>query len=259
MPDLPLTLDISDVARRTGLTTRALRFYEARGLVQPLRSTSGRRFYGPAELERVHQIVTLKRAGLTLAQIERFTRDGPVSLARIVAAQLAALSAQADDIAAARALLLTVQSRIERSEPIDVATFCSLIQHGDRVMTHDQWDLVTDRFFTPEEKAAFAETARAMPREYDPTAYAAQWADLGGRIKAALPLAPESDAAQRFLDEWQALLAPFEAVATPAMRSGVNAMYQRMDEWQHEADPGFDAVVFGFIQQAMLARKAQAV
>ncbi|MFZ5748295.1 MAG: MerR family transcriptional regulator [Pseudomonadota bacterium] len=35
--------DIGDVARRTGLTHRALRFYEARGLVQPLRSDGGRR------------------------------------------------------------------------------------------------------------------------------------------------------------------------------------------------------------------------
>ena len=135
---LPLSLDIADVARRTGLTARALRFYEARGLVRPLRSASGRRFYGPAELERVHQIVTLKRAGLTLAQIERLAREGPLSLARIVAAQLAALADQAKEIAAARALLLTVQSRIERSEPIDVATLRSLIQQGDRPMPHEQ-------------------------------------------------------------------------------------------------------------------------
>ena len=61
-------LDISEVVRRTGLTSRALRFYEARGLVSPLRTASGRRYYGPAELERVNQILALKRAGLSLAQ-----------------------------------------------------------------------------------------------------------------------------------------------------------------------------------------------
>ena len=252
---LPLALDIADVARRTGLTSRALRFYEARGMVRPLRSASGRRFYGPAELERVHQIVTLKRAGLTLAQIERFTRDGPVSLARIVAAQLSALSTQAEEIAAARALLLTVQSRIERSEPIDVATFCSLIRQGDTMMmSQEKWDGVTGRFFTPEEKASFAETMQQLPAQYDATEYAAKWADLGGRIKAALPLAPDSAAAQAFLAEWTALLAPFLAVATPEMKAGVQQMYERMDEWEGEADPGFDKHVFAFIQQAQAAR-----
>lgn len=39
-------LDISAVAAATGLTLRALRFYEARGLVSPLRTAGGRRIYG---------------------------------------------------------------------------------------------------------------------------------------------------------------------------------------------------------------------
>jgi len=39
---------IDEVVRRTGLTARALRFYEARGLVSPLRTQSGRRWFGPA-------------------------------------------------------------------------------------------------------------------------------------------------------------------------------------------------------------------
>ncbi|MBA4045442.1 MAG: MerR family transcriptional regulator, partial [Erythrobacter sp.] len=53
------SFSIQEVVRRTGLTSRALRFYEARGLIAPLRASSGRRFYGAAELERIHQIVTL--------------------------------------------------------------------------------------------------------------------------------------------------------------------------------------------------------
>ena len=36
------SVDIAEVARLTGLTSRALRFYEARGLVKPLRTASGR-------------------------------------------------------------------------------------------------------------------------------------------------------------------------------------------------------------------------
>ncbi|MEG3177364.1 MerR family transcriptional regulator [Sphingomonas sp. RB3P16] len=257
MPDSLQALDITDVARRTGLTSRALRFYEARGLVRPLRSAAGRRFYGPAELERVHQIVMLKRAGLTLAQIDRFVREGPPSLARIVTAQLAALAEHAQEIAAARALLLTVQSRIERSEPIDVATFCSLIQHGDRLMPHEHWDAVTDRYYTPEEKARFVATLRDLPIDHDPAAYAAQWAELGARIKAALPLAPDSAAAQGFVTEWQALLAPFKAVATPEMIAGVKNVYDHFDEWESETtSPGFDREVFAFINAAAQHRTA---
>ncbi|MFN3799161.1 MAG: MerR family transcriptional regulator, partial [Sphingobium yanoikuyae] len=63
-------LDIAAVARATGLTSRALRFYEARGLIAPLRTASGRRLFGPAELARLHELLALKRAGLSLAQIK---------------------------------------------------------------------------------------------------------------------------------------------------------------------------------------------
>lgn len=54
-------LDIAEVVRRTGLTSRALRFYEARGLVAPLRTHSRRRLYGPGELERLNQVVRSRR------------------------------------------------------------------------------------------------------------------------------------------------------------------------------------------------------
>jgi hypothetical protein len=38
---LDTPIDIRDVAKRTGLTSRALRFYEARGLLKPLRTYGG--------------------------------------------------------------------------------------------------------------------------------------------------------------------------------------------------------------------------
>src|SRR5687768_4240533 len=134
---MPDSLDIAEVARLTGLTSRALRFYEARGLVTPLRTASGRRHYGPAELERLHQIVAMKRAGLTLAQIHAMTARRRIDLRALVAAQVEVLADRELEIAGARALLEDILSRIERSEPIDVATFCSLIRQGDVTMSKD--------------------------------------------------------------------------------------------------------------------------
>ena len=81
-------LDIRDVAKRTGLTSRALRFYEARGLLKPLRTDSGRRLYGRGELERIQQILALKRAGLSLSQIGRLTEGGGMDLRSLVDTQL---------------------------------------------------------------------------------------------------------------------------------------------------------------------------
>jgi DNA-binding transcriptional MerR regulator len=247
-------LDIAEVVRRTGLTSRALRFYEARGLLAPLRTNSGRRLYGAAQLERINQILSLKRAGLSLAQIQKLTAGRPLDLGRLIEAQLAALDERAAEIAEARTLLLAVKSRIDRGEPVDAATFCSLIKSGETIVDHQNWKAVADRYFSPEEQARWAERAAAMPAGFDQEAYGRQWAALSARIEAALPLDPASTAAQAFYKEWQALLAPFTAVATGEMMAGAANLYERMDEWKGEQQPPFSMDVWRFIQAAGKAR-----
>ena len=107
-------LDIRDVARRTGLTSRALRFYEARGLLKPLRTYSGRRIYGSGELERIQQILALKRTGLSLAQIQKLISRGSLNLQAVVEAQQELIEARKSELEEARHLLLNVKSRIDR-------------------------------------------------------------------------------------------------------------------------------------------------
>jgi DNA-binding transcriptional MerR regulator len=157
--DQPLqdALDIREVARRTGLTSRALRFYEARGLVKPLRTYNGRRLYGRGELQRIQQILALKRAGLTLSQIAKLTERGPLDLGALVDAQLKLIEERKAELEDARSLLLSIKSRIDRGEPVDAATFCSLIREGDRIMQPQDWKKVTDRYFSEEEMAHWAE------------------------------------------------------------------------------------------------------
>jgi DNA-binding transcriptional MerR regulator len=247
-------IDIRDVVRRTGLTSRALRFYEARGLVAPLRTHTGRRLYGPAELERIAQILALKRAGLTLAQIQRLTARRPIDLATLIDAQLEALADRRAEIAEAELLLRSVKSRIDRGEPVDAATFCSLIRNGDAVMAEENWKKVTDRYFSAAEKEEWASRMPALPEGFDMQAYNRQWQELAARIEAALPLDPKSAEAGALYDEWQALLAPFKAVATPAMMAGAANLYNRMDEWQGEQQPPFSTDVWRFIQAVGAAR-----
>ena len=252
---MPDSLDIAEVARRTGLTSRALRFYEARGLVTPLRTASGRRHYGPAELERLHQILALKRAGLTLAQIQRLTAGRRLDLRSIVEAQIATLAERERAIAVARALLTDILSRIDRSEPIDVATFCSLIRQGETTMSHDKLNRLMAQYMSAEQKAAFDRSVAALPADFDNEAHNARWKDLSGRIKAALPMDPASPQAQAFLDEWDEMIRPFLAVASPEMLEGVHAFHDRIEEWDGEVDSPFDAEVYRFHVAAHEARE----
>lgn len=249
------SFDIAEVARRTGLSSRALRFYEARGLVKPLRSASGRRHYGAGELERLHRLIALKRAGLSLADIKRLFENRAIDLRRLLEGQIAAIEEQAGRLADAKVLLQSALSRIDRGEPVDAATFCSLIQKGDFQMEAESWKKVTDRYFLPEDRAHWAEHMKNVPAGFDPMAYSSQWETLSAKIEAALPLDPASTQAGALYDEWQALLAPFKAVATPEMMAGATNLYNRMDEWQGERKPPFSMAVWTFIQSVGAARK----
>jgi len=66
-------LNPAEIAKRFGVSIKALRLYEERGLLVPLRKRSGStgsnwRSYRPEQVVRLHQIITMKRLGLPLAR-----------------------------------------------------------------------------------------------------------------------------------------------------------------------------------------------
>ena len=65
-------LQIGEVAERTGVTQRTLRFYEERGLLKPpSRMEGGFRLYSEDDVRRVEQIKQLQKLlGLSLAEIK---------------------------------------------------------------------------------------------------------------------------------------------------------------------------------------------
>jgi MerR family redox-sensitive transcriptional activator SoxR len=62
-------LTISEVSRRSGVASSALRFYEERGLITSERAGSGHRRYPRPVLRRIAFIVFAQRVGLTLDEI----------------------------------------------------------------------------------------------------------------------------------------------------------------------------------------------
>src|SRR4249920_2923770 len=62
-------LTISDVSRRSGVASSALRFYEGRDLIRSERAGSGHRRYRREVLRRIAFIVFAQRIGMTLDQV----------------------------------------------------------------------------------------------------------------------------------------------------------------------------------------------
>lgn len=60
---------IGDMAARTGLSVSAIRFYEARGLIAPVRSPGGQRRFRRADIRRLSFIRIAQQLGLTIEDI----------------------------------------------------------------------------------------------------------------------------------------------------------------------------------------------
>lgn len=63
-------LPIGELARRTGLSVSAIRFYEGRGLVEALRTSGNQRRFLRGDIRRLSFILIAQRLGLSLAEIE---------------------------------------------------------------------------------------------------------------------------------------------------------------------------------------------
>lgn len=75
-------LQIGEVAERTSVTQRTLRFYEEKGLLKPpTRMEGGFRLYSEADIQRVERIKRLQRLlGFSLAEIKEMVEAEEVKL-----------------------------------------------------------------------------------------------------------------------------------------------------------------------------------
>ncbi|QFT77299.1 redox-sensitive transcriptional activator SoxR [Erythrobacter sp. THAF29] len=63
-------IPIGEMARRTGLSVSAIRFYEDKGLVEPIRTGGNQRRFLRSDIRRVSFIRIAQQLGLTLGEIE---------------------------------------------------------------------------------------------------------------------------------------------------------------------------------------------
>lgn len=87
-------LRITETARRLGVTTRALRYYEDEHLVTPGRTAKGNRVYCAATRERLQLIVTFRRLNVPVATIRNAFNTDSADLVRTLRRRMIALEAE---------------------------------------------------------------------------------------------------------------------------------------------------------------------
>lgn len=112
-----MLLKIGELARRTGLTVRALRHYDDIALLVPSeRSSGGYRLYGPKDVARLYRIQALRRLDLSLADIQGLLDNAAGGISEVVARQVAQLDREILQASALRTHLLSMQGQLQASE-----------------------------------------------------------------------------------------------------------------------------------------------
>lgn len=92
-------LNPCEAAKRLSVSAKALRLYEQRGLIAPMRTAAGWRTYGPEEMARATEIASLRTLGLSLAQVARVLTGDAQGLEPALAAHQATLEGRVRQLA----------------------------------------------------------------------------------------------------------------------------------------------------------------
>ncbi|MDX2563326.1 MerR family transcriptional regulator [Streptomyces sp. TX20-6-3] len=230
---------IGELARRTGLTVKTIRFYSDRGIVAPTdRSPAGYRLYGIDAVARLDLVRTLRELGLDLPTIRKVV-DREVSLPEVAAAHAEALTVQIRVLRLRRAVLTAVAER--GSTPEETERMHQLARLSEDERSRLIGDFLDAVFGGLDASPAFAGVMRSMTPELPDNPEAEQvqaWVEL-----AEMSLDPGFRAVVRRMVEGQAaeqarsdVTAPRRDIAAairdqvgPALTAGINPASPQAD------------------------------
>ena len=163
---------IGELARRTGLSARTIRFWSDEGVVPATaRSATGYRMYDVEAVARVDLVRTLRELGLDLDQV-REVLQRQTTLADVAAAHARALDAEIRTLKVRRAVLLSVARRRSSIEEMKIMHKMAKLSAAERQRLIDEF---VDEVFAgcrPDHPgASIAQGMRMLPAELpdDPT------------------------------------------------------------------------------------------
>jgi DNA-binding transcriptional MerR regulator len=123
---------IGELAQRTGLTVKTVRFYSDRGIVAPAdRTHAGYRRYAPDAVARLALVRTLRELGVGLDTIRRVV-DQELSLSEVAAEHAAALDVQISILRLRRAVLAATAEREPTPKEMELMHQLATLSEAER-------------------------------------------------------------------------------------------------------------------------------
>lgn len=225
-----MLLKIGELAKRIGLTIRALHHYDAIGLVTPsARSDAGYRLYDRRDIARLHRIQALRGLGLSLAETGAMLAGEGADLRMVIQQQIASIGIQLAQAADLRNRLLVLDAQLADDDEPDLDEWMSTL--GLMAMHR--------KYFTQEE-------IDAMHRRKERSNLNAQWPGLVAEVRDLMDrkIAPGSGEARALTVRWLALSEQTMG-DDPRFFAKLNTMHRT--EFSVQALTGVDGPLLDFI------------
>jgi DNA-binding transcriptional MerR regulator len=235
---------VGELARRTGLTVRALHWYDEIGLLTPsCYSESGHRLYTLADATRLQQILSLRQLGFALEEV-RVCLDSPdFEPLELIHRHIARLREEMEG-----------QRRLcERLESL-AANWCTAetVSVEDILSTIEVMNMI-EKYYTPEQMEWLKQRRETVGEERI-REVEAEWPKLIDEVRAEMAKAsdPASAPVQALAQRWSALVHEFTG-GNSGIEKSVRSMYQ-----QEQTVAGMDVPsmrpVMEYIEKALAAR-----
>jgi DNA-binding transcriptional MerR regulator len=234
-------LSVGELARRTGLTVRALHHYDEVGLLVPSeRTPSGHRRYGAQDVRRLARIVALRGLGLGLAEIRAALDGGVPDAVAAIRERLELLERELAEAARLRDRLARILGGVDAQ---GVPPSADALIDAIEVMT------MLEEHWTPEQLQRLATRREELGpdaiREVEQA-----WPVLFADVRAAMDdgVDPADPRAQALGARWRELVAAFTG-GEPDIEEGLRRLYREQDPATLVRDPGVDADLWAYMQR----------
>jgi MerR family transcriptional regulator, thiopeptide resistance regulator len=258
-------LSAAECAKRTGLTVRALRVYERKGLLCPSRSPSGWRRYGVRDLARLNVIVALKALGLSLARIRGLLTEKSPSLSQVLQMQCESLRSKVAESEYALSMAAVAARRLQERQKLSLRELCELVRSLDaarRSITQSSALFVRalmKELLTPEEQHAWDTWWATHPKDAaQNAAFLHERIQLYDEIHGLIDrgVVPSAAAAQQLMKRYNVLLEKYgvreRTVRTLDWNDSVTTRFMSMEAEARAREPRSDRLPRPFASQKLL-------
>lgn len=233
-----MLLKVGELAKRCGITIRALHHYDAIGLLRAsARSDTGYRLYNRDDIVRLHQIQALRRFGMSLTDIGALLAKREPNLHLIVERQIDMLSQQIEQTTRLRDRLVRLRGQLLREEEPDLADWLTTLE------------LVAmyDKYFSQDE-------LNRLPLYSNGNLRTSQWQALVREVGTLMAsgASPRGDEAQQLARRWMMMLGR-DTCQDPNLLAKLNEMHA--GEPSVQIQTGISPEMMAFVQQAFAQTK----